>query len=331
MISSKNIYQLEKKYQNFLSKLKGPILILGGGGFIGFNLLNSIYLYRQDVYAVSSNPEKNWRFKISSFPQKNIIKANLLIKKQVNKLIQKIKPQTIFNLTAYGAYSHQNNLNKIYQTNFISSVNIIENLRKTQHSAYVYAGSSSEYGFNCSSPQENDEMLPNSHYSVSKIANYYLQKFYAQIHNFPTAHLRLYSVYGPWEDPSRLIPNLIKKTKKNLYPPFVDPDISRDFIYTTDVVQAFISTAYKIKKIKGQVFNIGTGKKTTIKQLAFLIKKIYKIKKNPVFNNMKNRKWDQKNWYSNPQKAQKILKWKAKTSLEIGLKKTTYWQKYYNI
>src|SRR6202012_222088 len=113
------------------------------------------------------------------------------------------RPETVFNLSAYGAYSKQNNANLIYETNLLGTLNILEECKRI--TAYVHAGSSSEYGLNCEGPKEDDELIPNSHYAVSKVSGGYRIKFYAKVPQLPAVNLRLYSIYGAWEDPDRLI------------------------------------------------------------------------------------------------------------------------------
>jgi nucleoside-diphosphate-sugar epimerase len=321
-----SVFDISPYYLKKAQSLKGPIIILGAGGFIGFNLFNSLLTSRSDVFAISSNPENNWRFNLLKPTQNNLLKTDLCKIRQLKSLIKTLKPKTVFNLAAYGAYSHQDNVQKIYQTNLLSSINLLEELKPLNVSAYIYAGSSSEYGYNCKKPSENDNLEPNSHYAVSKIASYYALKYFAKTFKFPAVHLRLYSVYGPFEEPTRLIPNLIQKCRHKTFPPFVDPDITRDFIYISDITSAFIAAASQAGSIKGEVFNIGSGIKTSIKELAGITKKIGHLKEKPVFKNMSNRSWDLKDWYANPAKAIETLKWKPEISLETGLKKTLAWQ-----
>ena len=146
--------------------------------------------------------------------------------------------------------------------------------------------------------------------------------------NFPGISLRLYSVYGPLEDESRLMPNLVKLALEKKFPNFVNKEVSRDFVYISDVCNAFVSAALRInKELYGETFNIGTGNKTTIEDLAIISKKLFKIEKDPEFGNMDERKWDLTDWYSNPAKANEILKWKANISIEVGLKKISEWIK----
>lgn len=356
-----------------IKKIKGPVLIFGAGGFVGFNLLQKLLSVRKDVFGVFSDPSKNWRLKKKTTSPRYVVKCDIGDRGALSGLISRIKPQAVFNLAAYGAYSTQKDIDNIYQTNFNSTYVLIEEVKKYGFSAYVHAGSQSEYGFNCTAPSEDEELIPDSHYAVSKTADYYLLKHYGKIEKLPVVHLRLYSVYGLWEEPNRLIPTLIREARKGKLPKFVDPDISRDFVNVEDASEAFIRTAvilasdpakggvtpesnndsesrYALRatrsrqagmtkkilkraivlsdsewihydKLYGEAFNVCTGKKTTIRKLAYLAKKLFNIKEEPKFGSMKNREWDLKDWYGNPKKINNQLDWKAKTSLESGLEK----------
>ncbi len=144
--------------------------------------------------------------------------------------------------------------------------------------------------------------------------------------NFPCVNLRLYSVYGPLEDTSRLIPSLLREALKGSLPPFVDPRISRDFVYIDDVCAAFIMAAAKIHpELFGESFNIGTGVKTTIEDLAVLTCQEFNLGVEPVFGTMEGRSWDLADWYSNPRKAKAKLGWSAKVGLHEGLRLTSKW------
>jgi nucleoside-diphosphate-sugar epimerase len=310
----------------YIETLDGPIFVIGAGGFIGINLFNEIYQFRKDVYAVSQNAYKNWRLIVNSVPTENIISCDIKKNIELKYFINAIKPKTIFNLAAYGAYSKQRDYNKIYETNLNSTVNIIELLKETGFSAYIHAGSSSEYGTNSASPSEVSALNPNSHYAVSKVASFYALKFYGNIERLPVSHLRLYSAYGPWEEPDRLIPTLVSKARKKSYPSFVDRNISRDFIHVSDVCNAFILAAINISNIRGEVFNIGSGIKTTIGQLSELIRKEFSIQETPIFSEMPNRDWDVLDWYSNSRKAEEIFGWRSTIELGQGIIQVSEWQ-----
>lgn len=325
-----NYFSLSPDVASQVKKIKGPIVVFGAGGFIGFNLLNSLLLYRDDVYGVSRDPKKNWRFLSIDTDWSRILTGDINKSFQLKKILKKIKPKTVFNLSAFGAYAEQKDCQLIYQTNFNANIQIIELLKQTGFERYIYAGSSSEYGLNCSAPGEDSELIPNSHYAVSKVASYYAIKYYGKIEKLPVVDLRLYAVYGPWEEADRLIPKILEKAKEKAYPPFVNSDISRDFIYVTDVSSAFILAASKgtrTDNLFGESFNVGTGKKTKIEDLAYLVKDMFKLDKKPVFGKMDNRVWDLTDWYAKVDKIKKILSWESTVDLKKGLLLSTQWQK----
>jgi nucleoside-diphosphate-sugar epimerase/glycosyltransferase involved in cell wall biosynthesis len=309
-----------------IQQLQGPIFIFGASGFIGANLLATILKYRNDCFAITHNPRSAWRLRLLEVPTENILHCDINYKKSVDSVFKEHRPLTVFNLSAYGAYSKQNNTSLIYETNIIGTVNILEACKNIK--AYIHAGSSSEYGLNSVNPKENNELIPNSHYSVTKISASYLLSFYARNFNLPCLNLRLYSIYGPWEEPDRLMPKMVERALTNEYPPLAAPATSRDFVYIDDCVEAFLDAANNVnKENSGQSINIGSGQKTTLEQLADVCQEIFKIEKKPVWGNMQNRSWDTPEWYGNHDKASKLIYWKPKTKLSDGLLKFAEWQK----
>ena len=306
-----------------IKSLQGPIIILGASGFIGANLFKVILKTRSDVYAVI-NRNKGWR--LIDIPDDKIINVDINSFSTTKNLIDSLTPKTVFDCIAYGAYSVEEDSTLIYQTNFLSTVKLIEYLALKPLAAFVHAGSSSEYGKNCAAPLENEICVPNSPYAVSKVAIANYLCYVGQHKNFPCINLRLYSVYGPLEDTSRLIPNLLRNAMVGKLPPFVNASTSRDFVHVDDVCEAFIMAAAEMHPgIYGESINIGTGIKTTIKDLATLTINKFNIKATPNFGSMEGRVWDLTDWYSNPQKAKKLLGWEAKISLSDGLISTSKW------
>lgn len=309
--------------QAYIQSLRGPILVTGAAGFVGANLFKKVAAVRSDVYAIVQH-EKNWR--LAEVSDEQIIAVDLNDIAATQNLIDKVNPQTVFDCVAYGAYSFEKEAPLIYQTNFLSVMRLVDILATRSISAFIHAGSSSEYGTHCSAPLEDAYCDPNSHYSVSKVAISNYLHFMGKHHHFPCATLRLYSVYGPLEDTSRLIPNVLRCAAVKKLPPFVDKETSRDFVHVDDVCDAFIMAAAKMHPgIYGDLFNIGTGIKTTIEDLAKLVKKIFNIDEEPQFNTMEGRAWDLAQWYANPSKAEKLLDWKATISLEVGLQSMATW------
>ena len=316
---------MNETLQQKILQLNGPIFVFGASGFIGANLFDKIFSVRKDCYALTHDARKAWRLKLLDVPFENIVHCDILSNASVKDVFEKYKPHTIFNLAAYGAYSKQNNVNLTYETNVVGTVNILQNCTKS--SIYIHAGSSSEYGFNCAAPKETDTVEPNSHYAVSKVSAAYLIQFYAKVHELNAINLRLYSIYGDWEEPDRLIPRLVEKARQGTYPPLVSPDISRDFVWIDDCVAAFVDSALQMRPaVRGKSYNVATGHKTTMRDLVETARSTFKIDYEPTWGSMPNRKWDLAEWYGDPTEIEREIGWKATTPLSVGLKRYHDWQ-----
>lgn len=313
-----------------IERLAGPIVVLGAGGAIGSQLFLQLRKIRPDVYACGVGLEKNWRltFIPLEWKENSLRHFDISSADSVSELFQELAPQTVFNLCAYGAYENQDDVSRAYEINFEGLLRLIKTVDKYPIRALVNAGSSSEYGLNCKAPQETGELIPNSDYAVAKGAASLLVRYYGQVRGLPLVQLRLYSIYGPGEDPMRLLPRLIESGLKGNYPPLVGADISRDFVYIDDCIRAFVKTAlYVCAKNPGEILNLGTGVQTTIREIAVLAKTTFSIPYDAEFGQMPSRKWDLVNWYADTTKLEKYLSWKPRISLSEGLKRTVDWEK----
>lgn len=306
-----------------IQALKGPILVTGASGFIGANLFKILMAHRQDVFA-GVQREKGWR--LADVDDERVIAVDLNDSAASKNLIDSLAPKTVFDCASYGAYSFEEDPALIYKTNFQSLVDLVSLLSANSIAAYIHAGSSSEYGSNATAPMESDRCEPNSHYAVSKVAAATYLRYMGKERKFPVVNLRLYSIYGPLEDSSRLIPNLLRHALVGKLPPFVDPSTSRDFLYVDDVCAAFIMAATKMQpEIYGESFNIGSGIKTTIADLAEVTRSVFNVTEEPQYGKMEGRAWDLAEWYSNPEKAKTLLGWEPANDLKTGLQATANW------
>lgn len=317
---------MNQSFEIEVKRVQGPIVIFGAGGFVGASLFHAISKYRNDCFAVTHQSHIPSRLQ-GADPQ-NVLNADLTDIHSLETLFEKYKFRTIFNLSTYGGFSYQWETTKIFETNFVGLGNLVTVAEKHGFSAFVQGGSSSEYGLNSSAPAEDGDLLPNSEYSVSKIASSYYIKYLGDIKQLPVIHLRYYSVYGPLESYDRLIPNLLKQCSEGKFPPLTNPEISRDYIYIDDVIEATVLAAtIGVNVARGKAINIATGKKTTLKELVQIVKGICSIGIEPLWGGMENRSWDVKDWYGNPEFAEKALGWKPRTDLQEGLKKELEWIK----
>jgi polyisoprenyl-phosphate glycosyltransferase len=303
-------------------ELSGPILVLGASGFIGANLMRTLLDTRPDVFGTASR-EPAWRL---AGLGDHAVTVDLLARGNLGALLDRIQPATVFDCVAYGAYSFEQDIERMYQTNVVLKQELIEQLLQRGTYCYIHAGSSSEYGAHAAAPDETQASAPNSHYAVTKSAAAGLVYFFGRHRGMRCANLRLYSVYGPLEDRSRLVPTLVAEAAAGRLPPFVDADTSRDFVYVDDVSRAFLSAAALLRADHyGESFNVGSGRGTTIRELAELAKREFALDCEPAFSTMQARAWDLKDWYANPARAAQLLGWRAEIPLQEGLRRTARW------
>ena len=124
---------------------------------------------------------------------------------------------------------------------------------------------------------------------------------------------------------TRFIPTLIAKGLEGRLPPLASPDIARDFVYSADVVDAFLTAATRNDVERGAIYNVGTGRQTTIGEAVSLARAAFAIEAEPVWASMKDRHWDTTTWVADPSKIKKELGWQARVPLEEGFARFTTW------
>ncbi|WP_027474723.1 NAD-dependent epimerase/dehydratase family protein [Curvibacter gracilis] len=313
--------------ENKLRSVTGPVLVLGASGFIGANLLRQLLAVRSDVVGTVFSGD-TWR--LDGIPSSQISFLNLQDPVSVRSVLHRVAPRTIFDCSSFGAYSFEQDFERVHATNYTSFIRLMEVVAEMNLAAFVHAGSSSEYGLNSAAPTEDAPLLPNSHYAISKVAAAATISYFGKVRGVPVTNLRLYSVYGPFEDSSRLIPTLCEASLRGELPALAGPKVSRDFVYVDDVVEAFADTALMMgQQLAGESINIGCGSPVTLLALADLAKSSFGLDVEVQFNPATGRAWDTDIWYANTEKAKHLLGWSAKTKLDDGLKQTREWWRSY--
>ena len=302
-----------------------PIVITGASGFVGANLCRYFSERGTPVVAVEGPSHTAWRMR--DLPKVRKVNVDLAIEKDVQDFVAQTNPIAVFNLAAYGAYSNQTDTDRIYRVNLDAVRYLLGAVRSLSgFRAFVQAGSSSEYGMNCTAPLESSATIPDSDYAVSKVAASSLVQYYGKKHGIPAWGFRLYSIYGPYEDVSRLIPKLLLHAAEGKLPPLVNPKISRDFVHVDDISRAFEKILERSDTlVKGEIYNIGAGNRVTLEELVAAVKRVFGVSAEPAWGSMANRHWDHADWFSNPRKALDHFGWRAERSLDDGLVDTMKW------
>ena len=293
------------------------IVVTGGAGFIGSHLVDRL-LKENYMVTVIDNFSTGKLSNLKSLKKnKNlkIINENIINKKKIKIYFKNIK--YVFHLAAIAEIVPSIEKPEDYfLTNVSGTLNILELVRENNIKKIIYAASSSCYGIPKYYPtNEKEKTNPQYPYALTKFLGEQLIQHWSKVYGINYISLRLFNVYGPRSRTSGTYGAvfgvfLAQKIAKKPFTVVGDGKQSRDFVYVTDVVDAFYKSAFF--KINNEVFNIGSGKTYSINYLVKLIggKKI-NIPKRPGEPDMT---------FADIKKVKNKLKWKPVYNLSKGVK-----------
>ena len=312
------------------------IIVTGGLGFIGSNLIElllrkSYYVINIDKVTYSSNFYNTKEFKNNK--KYKFIKTDINNKK-IEKIFNKYKPIGIFNLAAETHVDRSIDSPKSFiDSNILGVYNILEVFKKFSKknvkTRLIHISTDEVYGDILSGrSNENYPYKPSSPYAASKAASDHLVSSYVRTYNIPAIVTNCSNNYGPKQHPEKLIPKLIYNMFMNKTLPIYGKGTnSREWIYVEDHCEALIKIFEKGKI--GNFYNIGSNKNQTnleiCSKLINIANKNKKLGKNVKIEFVKDRPGHDIRYALNSSKLKKELKWKAKTNLAEGLKKTFAW------
>ncbi len=314
------------------------IIVTGGSGFIGSNLVN--FLIRKNFYVInldkltyaSNNLKNNLRNKRNY----KLIKVDIINKKKIIKIIKKFKPKAIFNLAAETHVDRSiDGPSNFIRTNINGTFNFLEALRHLQKNGIkpklIHISTDEVYGdlkkgFRS---DENYKYEPSSPYSASKASADHIVKSYVRTFKLKAVISNCCNNYGPFQFPEKLIPKMISNilSGKEL-PLYAKGKNSREWIHVEDHCEALFRLYLKGKD--GENYNVGSNVNL---QNIDLVKKILKIcknmkikiKKKTKIKFVKDRPGHDVNYALNSKKILRNLNWKPKIEFENGLRETIIW------
>lgn len=297
------------------------ILLTGGLGYIGSYLYNR--LSNNNKIIVLDNFSNNTNYVDKKDRYIDIIKGDIRKKKDIVNIIDEI--DIIIHLAAQ--ISVLKSIDEpIFDANnnICGTLNLLETVRKTGAERFIYISSAAVYGMPTYLPiDEKHNTNPISPYGLSKLTGERYSILYHDLYGLSVTCLRFFNVYGPKPTKnsySGVITKFIENVKNNKDPIiFGGGNQTRDFIYIDDIMTSIMLTI-KEKKSIGEVFNIGTGIPTKIKDLAKIIVKLNKKSDILYPKHEEARKGDIIESYADITKARKILRYEPKYSLEQGLR-----------
>ena len=312
------------------------IIVTGGLGFIGSNLIELLLKKKYRVMNIDKNTYSSNFYNVKEFKNyKNYsyIKCDISNKK-LSKIIFKFKPVGIFNLAAETHVDRSIDSPKSFiHSNIIGVFNILEIFRKfskkNKKSKLIHISTDEVYGdILTGRTKETYPYNPSSPYAASKASSDHLVSSYVRTYKIPAIVTNCSNNYGPKQHPEKLIPKLIYNILSNKkLPIYGKGKNSREWIYVKDHCEALIKIFEKGKI--GNFYNIGSNKNLInleiSKKLLKVAKKKIKVGKNVKIEFVKDRPGHDVRYALNSEKLIKELKWKPKTNFETGLKQTFDW------
>jgi nucleoside-diphosphate-sugar epimerase len=298
-------------------------LVTGAGGFVGACLTRRLIELGADVSVLLRPTTDLWRLQ-GVMDKVRRFEADLLDRASVGRAVSEAGAQVVYHLAAHGGYSTQSDATRILEVNVLGTLNVLEACAASPCQAFVAAGSSSEYGFSDEPMRETDRLQPNSFYAVGKAAASHLGHYFATLVPFSIATLRLFSVYGPYEEPTRLVPTLLRRAAAHEPLDMVAPETARDFVYVEDVVDAFLRLE-ELSTLHGDAINVGAGTQVTIREVVEVVTRLTGSRSEVRWNAMPRRIWDAPHWVASIEKARTVLGWRPRHSFAEGVAKTLEW------
>lgn len=296
-------------------------LVTGGAGFVGSHLVDAL-LSQGHAVRVLDDLSSGRRENLSH--QVEMIQGDVTDRTTVERAFEGI--DACFHLAAIASVVHSNReWLRTHQVNLTGTINVFDQARRLRHRTeipVVYASTAAIYGDCAAVPiGEPSPVAPLSAYAADKAACELHARVAGAVHRIPTVGLRFFNLYGPRQDPRSPYSGVItlfadRLVRREPVEIFGDGKQVRDFIYVGDAVSA-LARAIPAASTNAPVFNICTGKGTTVRGLAETMADLYQTEL--VAYHRPARCGDVRVSIGDPRRAAEQLGFKAETTLIEGL------------
>jgi nucleoside-diphosphate-sugar epimerase len=323
---------------------RSKILVVGGAGFVGSNLVRAILNNDPKEIVIVDNLLSAERFNVPDRPEVTFLEGTITDDAILGTINDDI--DYIFHLATYhGNQSSIHDPLADHENNTLTSLKLInhlkdfKNIKKLVYSSAGCSVAEKTFGQARATTEEDPiSLVQDSPYSISKVIGEFYCVYFHRQHGLPTVRARFQNVYGPGEilgagrwrgTPAtvwrNVTPTFIYKAIHGEPLPVENRGIaSRDFIYVEDICRGLMACAEKGNP--GDVYNIASGNETTILKLANLINKI--AGNNAGIAYLPPRPWDHSGKrYGSTEKSLRELEFTASVNLQEGLVRTIAWTK----
>jgi len=298
-----------------------------GSNFVRYTVNNhpDYTVYVVDSLTYSGNLD-NIPKKFFDRPNFHFVEGTITDGRLMKNLVNKVDAIVHLAAESHVSYSIQN-ASIFIETNVKGTQVVCEAVRENNVERFINISSSEVYGSAVTLPMnENHPLLPFSPYAASKIGAERMVYAYYKTFNIPAVIIRPFNNYGPNQHIEKVIPRFITQALAGEFLTVHDDGHqSRDWIYVEDCCQAIDKALHgDIKKLKGEVINVGTGKDTSILRVAEMILDYLGISRDLIALGG-TRPGQVQRHITSTEKARKLLDWKASTEFSQGLARTINW------
>ncbi|HCD38671.1 MAG TPA: sugar dehydratase [Candidatus Omnitrophica bacterium] len=314
------------------------VFITGGDGFIGSWLTKALVEKGANVICLIRDIAQHGGLTLHKLNNSvEMVFGSVTDYALMQRVLNEKKVDTCFHLAAQAIVRVANESPlSTFESNIKGTWVLLEACRSYKSiSRIIVASSDKAYGKHEKLPYtEEFALLPVHPYEASKACCDIIVRSYAQTYSLPVAVTRCANAYGGGDfNFSRIVPDTIRSVLQNKRPIIrSDGTPLRDYIYIKDIVEAYLTLAQKMddKKVWGEVFNFGTARPISVLDL---VKKIIQICQKPSLKPLIKGKGKLKDeldqQYLSSKKAERMLFWRAKVTLEQGLSETVDWYRCY--
>ena len=293
------------------------ILVLGGSGFIGQNIIFKSINSGHQITNISWPVEHE--IIVGQSHLNYYYDLTTTLDDKIKEVLSRSYDVVIYSV-GWGNHSKYFNGGKDnIDIHLCALFKVINHIKRDQLKKFIYFDSSNSYGSNIAPQNENMRELPFSPYSYAKTsATHFLQMLHVN-ENFPAIILRLFLPYGP-KQKNMLIPYVINNCLNNNEFSVSAGRQIRDFLYIDDLIEA-VFASISSKSCEGELINVGSGVPITVKYVVeYIVDYIGKGK--PQFGELLMRDGENECLYADITKAKTILGWKPRVEINEGLERT---------
>lgn len=305
-------------------------LVTGGCGFIGSHLVDRL-LQAKDRVVVLDDLSSGRRANLP--PAAEFVKGDIRDRTLVDRLMA--EADGCFHLAAIASVARSNeDWSGTHAVNLTGTINILDAARRARPDGrkvrVVYASSAAVYGDCPDMPlAETAPTRPLTAYGADKLGCELHGRVAAEVHGVPNVGLRFFNVFGPRQDPaspySGVIAIFARAVLDGMAPTVLgDGKQIRDFIYVDNVVDA-LAAAMRREDLRCDVFNVCTGRATSIEALARLIAELCGAR--PALNFGPPREGDIRESLGDPARLRSVLQVAAPIAVEDGMRRTLDWMR----